>query len=380
MDEFTLPSFLDGQSAEEIMERMAERLPKDIDISEGNDIYNLLMPTAVEKERYVNFILKEAIRLIFPQYCGGYDEIADYHAETCGMRRKEPFYATGKVTMEGEPGTLIPKGTIFSTISVNEAPSLEFEALEECVINEDGTCELNIRSMEPGVIGNVAAGTILLSDGSVDGIASVTNEAPTSGGVEEESTESLLRRITEYQRNQEFSFIGCSADYKRWAEEVDGVGTATVISAKDDSGLVTIVLTDSTGSPANESLCQAVYDHIMQPTDPPKRLAHVNALLSVVPPETIPIHVSAEIQINSAYTLDMLKEEFMKQMLLYLKEVPEDQEVRYSKVHARLSSTAGVEDFRNMLVNEGTANVPISVNEFPLLDEASVSFSQIGDV
>lgn len=380
MDEFTLPSFLDGQSAEEIMERMAERLPKDIDISEGNDIYNLLMPTAVEKERYVNFILREAIRLIFPRYCDGYDEIANYHAETCGMRRKEPFYATGEVIVEGEPGTLIPKGTIFSTISVNEAPSLEFEALEESVINENGTCELNVRSIEPGTIGNVAKGTILLSDGSVDGITSVTNEAPTSGGVEEESTESLLRRITEYQRNQEFSFIGCSADYKRWAEEVDGAGTATVISAKDDSGLVTIVLTDSTGSPANESLCQAVYDHIMQPADPPKRLAHVNALLSVVPPETIPIHVSAEIQINSTYTLDMVKEEFMKRMLLYLKEVPEDQEVRYSKVHARLSSTAGVEDFRNMLVNEGTANVPISENEFPLLDEANVSFTQIGDI
>ncbi len=379
MEEFVMPDFLKEQSAEEIMERMVERLPDDIDVSEGNHVYNLLMPTAVEKKRFIGFFLQEAIKLIFPQYCAGYDEMVDYHAQTCGLKRKSPFYASVDIKVTGETGTIIPPGTRVSTASVNEIPSVEFETVEEAIIDESGCCQVAATSVEPGEIGNVGAKTILFSDGSLDGIGSVTNLEAAHGGVEEESTESLIQRIVEYERNQGLSFVGCNADYKRWAEEVDGAGTATVIPPADDSGRVSVILTDSEGNPATESLCQAVYEHIMRPGDPSARLAPINALLSVMAPVMVPLSISAEIELTSTYAVGMVKEAFLMGLKAYLKEVPKDREVRYSKVYAVLSRTEGVEDIGSFAINGGTGNVPIREQEFPSVEPDSVQLIEIVD-
>lgn len=365
MEEFTVPSFLKGESAEEILDRMLKGLPDDLDASEGSHIYNLLMPTAVEKERFVGFILQEVVKLIFPRYCSGYDDIVDYHAQTCGLKRKAPFYATAAVTVTGEPGTVLPVGMQVSTASVNESPSVDFANLEEAIISEDGTCVITVQSTEPGTVGNVAAGAILFPDGSVDGIASVTNTEAAQGGVEEESTDSLILRIVEYEENQGLSFIGCRADYKRWAEEVDGTGTATVIPAKDNSGLIRIVLTDSEGQPATEHLCQTVYEHIMQEKDPQNRRAPVNALLSVLPPSMIPVTLVGEVEIGNSCTIDMVKDAFLTNLQEYLRDVTKDGEIRYSKVYAVLSDTAGVEDIVSLTMNGSTGNIPVQEQEFP---------------
>lgn len=372
MEEFVVPSFLKGESAEEILERMLERLPEDLDVSEGNHIYNLLMPTAVEKERFVGFILQEAIKLIFPKYCSGYDQIVDYHAATCGMRRKSPFYATAAVTVTGEPGTVVPIGMQVATASVNEEPSIYFETTEEAVIDEDGSCIVTAQSLEPGMIGNVAAGAISFSDGSVDGISSVINKEAARGGVEEEATESLIQRIVEYEANQGFSFVGCKADYKRWAEEVDGAGTAVVIPPKDDSGVIQIILTDYAGSPATESLCSAVYEHIMQTENPNDRKATINAKLVVLPPELVPVAIAAEVELGRDYTVDMIKTAFLANLQTYLKEVPGDGEFRYSKAYSILSHTEGVEDIGAFTMNEAMENIPVQQDEFPSVTAESV--------
>ncbi len=380
MSEFTAPAFLDNQGAEEIMERMVGSLPDDIDVSEGSHPYNLLMPTAVEKEMFVNFILREAVKLIFPRYCEGYDAIADYHAETNGLSRKEAFYAVGEVTVTGDAGTVIPAGTVFSTASVNETPSMEFVAAGEAVIGTDGTCKVKIQCAEPGTEGNVARETIIFSDGSIDGIASVINEKPVTGGVDEESTESLIERIVEYERNQGISFVGCNADYKRWAEEVDGTGSAVVIPPEDDSGLVLIVLTDMEGNPASEELCSIVYDHIMRPGDPGMRLAPINAKLSVAAPSVVSVSVSADVQTNSSYTLEMVKEGFLRNIQEYLKKVPDDKEIRYSRVYSILSRTEGVEDLRNLSLNGAAVNIPVDNNEFPSIETENISFTQVENI
>ena len=74
------------------------------------------------------------------------------------------------------------------------------------------------------------------------------------------------------------SFVGSPADYRRWALEVAGVGTAKVISAQDDTGLVTIVLTDSDGMPAQQGICTAVENHIMRYDSWYERLASLETI------------------------------------------------------------------------------------------------------
>lgn len=378
IDEFVAPDFLEDRTFENIMEEMIEDIPGDIDMSEGNHPYNLIAPTAWQEEYFAQYIIVEAIKMIFPKFCEGYDDIVDLHAEINGMTRKEAEYATGSLTVTGEVGTEIPAGTVFSTASINDVPSIGFVSLEDAVIPEEGTVEIRIQAEEAGVIGNVAQNTIILQDSPIDGVLSVTNEETISGGVEGETTESLIERISAYELTQGLSFVGSDSDYKRWAEEVSGTGVATVVPPTDDSGLVTIILTDSAGKPATTELCQSVYNHIMSPDDRQNRLAPVNALLQVLPPTEVNITVSATIEVADEATITSVKSAFLTNVAAYMAEVPEDHEVKYTKIGAILSSTAGVIDYEasTLKVNGGTTNIEIDINEFPQVRAQDVTFTE----
>lgn len=53
--EFNRPEFLEGNSAEEIHERMMNNLPDDIDDMPGGFPYDMTMPAALEKRRNYQF-------------------------------------------------------------------------------------------------------------------------------------------------------------------------------------------------------------------------------------------------------------------------------------------------------------------------------------
>ena len=380
-EELNMPTFLDGRDFDSIMEEMISDVPADIDMSEGSHPYNLLAPTARQEEYFAQFLLAEAIRLIFPKFCEGYPEYVDYHAEINGMSRKEATYAMGELSITGAPLIVIPEGTIFSTASVNDVPSVEFQSVGEGVIGEDGTSVVKIQAVEPGTTGNVSENTIILQDSPIDGVESLTNPQATSGGIDEETDASLIERIAEYEEMQGLSFVGNDTDYKRWAEEVGGTGVATVVAPAedDDSGTITIVLTDTLGKPATEELCRQVYEHIVSPGDRSKRLAPVNgASLLVVPPVVVDISVTAEIELTEEVTLETVKAEFLINAAAYMAVVPEDKEVKYTKIGAILSVTNGVKDYHStsLRVNGGTENIAIRVNEFPQILAENVTFTE----
>lgn len=150
---------------------------------------------------------------------------------------------------------------------------MDYETLETVVIPSGGSVTAAVRCTQAGIIGNATAGAIEIVSSRLTGITGVINTVGITGGTEEESDESLIERIAEYDKSQGDSYTGTPSDYKRWAKSVAGVGDATVISAQDDSGLVTIILTDSNGDPATELLCTTVYNYIMRPDAPEERLA-----------------------------------------------------------------------------------------------------------
>ena len=385
VEELNMPEFLQDRYFESIMAEMVAAIPKDIDMSEGSHPYNLIAPTARQEEYFAQYIMAEAVKLIFPKFCEGYSEYVDYHAETNGLYRKESTHATGTLTATGTPFTVIPEGSVFSTVSINDIPSMEFVSTAEAVIDENGTAEIPIRASVAGAEGNVLENTIILQDNPIDGVESVINTAATSGGIEEETDASLIQRIIEYEEMQGLSFVGNDSDYKRWAEEVNGTGVATVVppAKGDDSGLVTIILTDSMGKPATTELCKEVYDHIVSPNDAAKRLAPINgAVISVVPPVVVSIKVTAAVKLTDMATLSTVKSEFLKNIAAYMAVVPEDKQVVYTKVGAILSDTIGVADYdsSSLKVNGSTSNIMISLNEFPEVTSEDVTFAEMGSV
>ena len=62
--EFNRPEFLEGNSAEEIHERMMNNLPDDIDDMPGGFPYDMTMPAALEKDEIINFHIVRALMIV----------------------------------------------------------------------------------------------------------------------------------------------------------------------------------------------------------------------------------------------------------------------------------------------------------------------------
>ena len=374
MAEFPIPSFLENQGVDDIHERMLKVLPENIDMSEGGHPWNLTRPTAYAAAYMAEFVVVEAIKLIFPKYAENYPDVMMDHAENRGMVRKAATYATGEITITGNANTEIPAGSSFSTASVNGEPAVEFVTTEDVVIGASGTVTVEIQAVEAGTVGNVPAGTIILKANQISGITDVTNADETSGGTEEESIEDLQKRIMEYDAMQGNSFVGSESDYKRWVLEVAGTGSAVIVPPADDSGLITIILTDANGEPANEELCEEVYNHIMRPDAPAERLAPVNGgNIQIIPPDTIVITISVIIEASYGVAIETIKESILKGLKAYMVEATQDGEVRYTKIGSLISETEGVEDYKSLLLNGGTDNISISDRQLPSIEESGLT-------
>lgn len=373
MTEFETPSFLKNWDTEKVHAKIKALLPADIDVSQGSHEWNMTWPAAAVIAEMCEFILPEVIKLIIPEW--SYGEFIDGHAKNRSMKRRDATAAIGEITITGDAKTFIPAGSLFSTAAVNGEPSVDYETLNDATIPDNGNIIVTVQCTQPGIIGNTMANTVVLASSSLKGITSVTNENEISGGTEEESDESLIERMEEYDQSLGESFIGNVADYKRWAKEA-GAGEATVIPAKDDSGLVTLIVTDPNGDPANGKLITDVYKKIISPDDPDARLAPVNSFLSVIAPATMSIGITAIIELKNGATIESVKASFASLLSVYLPEALEDGEIKYSRIWAVLGSTEGVYDFKDLQIGiktdsgitYGTSNIPIEDNQLPSIN------------
>lgn len=373
MTEFTTPDFLLNTSTNDWLEKIKAILPSDIDLSEGNHTWNHTFPAALIAAELCEFILPEVLQLMIPAW--SYGSYLDEHAKGRNIYRRAATAASGEITIAGTVGTVIPAGSLFATASVNDDPSVDYATTDAVTIPDTGSVTVTVRCTQTGIIGNTGAGTIVLVASKLTGITSVTNADAITGGTETETDDSLRQRVTEYDQGQGNSFTGCAADYKRWAESVAGVGEATVIPAQDDTGLVRIIITDANGSPANDELCQKVYDYIMQSDDRNSRLAPINAYLEVSPPATINIGISATVELDEGATIESVKTALLAQLTRYLPEALDDREIKYSAIWNALSSTAGVYDHTGLqigiktdgTVSYGTKNISVTQTELPTI-------------
>ena len=190
--------------------------------------------------------------------------------------------------------------------------------------------------------------------------------------MDEEDDEAFRERIVESDKNKDASYAGTPADYKRWANEVSGVGSVTVVAAQDTSGTVTLVITDGNGDPANSTLCNAVYNHIMSPNDEDQRLAPINAVLVVQAPSSISITISANIELSGS-NIDTVTAAFKEALRDYLHSSIDDGEIRYTKISNILGDTAGVYDYTNLTVNGGTENITLTSKQLPTVGEITLT-------
>jgi uncharacterized phage protein gp47/JayE len=374
-DEFVLPDFLqNGTDVDSIHARMLELLPDDIDKTEGGFPWDFTRPTALIAAELLQFYIPEVIKLMFPQWSSG--QYLDYLAAVAQTARKAATYATAVLEIKGDPGVTIGQGEVFATEAANGVPSIEFATLESVEIGETGTVQVTVQALSPGTDSNVNPGTIVLMSQPINGITSVTNIDPASGGTEEESDDDLRERIEEINKDLDVSYVGNNADYKRWAEEVAGIGTAIVIPEWNGPETVKIVCLDANGVAANDTLLAAVYNHIMSPDSPIDRLAPPNTILTVAKPELVQITYSFTPQLETGYDIETVVASFRKSLETYYKTASTDGVVKYIQAHSLLANTPGIKDFANFLMNGSTENIEIQTDQYPSTEDVEID----GDV
>ena len=369
-----LPEFLQNKSTDEIHTQMLDSMPGDIDKSQGQHPYNYTRPTAMIASELCQQTLPEIIKLIFPMFA--YGEWLDYHAQMRGISRRPATASSGTLQLTVTKNTNIPAGSQFSTASVDGQPSVVFETTQGKFNLPEGTTEVPVKCTQTGTAGNVIAGTVIFKLSQLSGVTAVTNPEAITGGTEEEDDDSLRARIVSLDQSQSVSYVGSVADYKRWSLEVPGVGGVTVIPAQDDSGLVTLVITDSNGDPANDEICQNVYDYIMSPADPELRLTAPNVKLSVIPPTITELFISATVEVGTGSSLDAIETAFIEAVQAYLDTARSDGEVRYTQIGKILAGITGVYDYDALTLNSGTTNISITNTQLPQVTSDSVLLTQ----
>lgn len=364
---FVVPAWLEGQDAETIHQRMMRNLPDDIDDTEGGFPWDFTKPTALEKAELLEFNMMETAKIM--HYMFSYGVYLDYHAKAYGMERKGASYASGTVTVTGSPGTVIPAGFLFAVPASGDNAAITFSTVEEATISTDGTVEVTVQATESGTVGNVAADTIvIMASPTIIGINRITNQKAITGGTTEEDDESLRQRIKETLESSDASFVGCDADYKRWAKEIEGVGDAIVIPEWDGAGTVKVVVFDGNGQPANAKTVGDVFAHIVSPENRDNRKAPIGATVTVVAPTEIKVNVACNITFESGTVHDNVAEEIKERLNAYFDQARESGAIKRNKIGSVIIGTDGVSDYDTLLVNEGTSSsIPVARDEYPIL-------------
>lgn len=130
----------------------------------------------------------------------------DRYAASFGLRKRPATKARGYVTIDGNPGTLIPAGLEFTAPSGIEY-ALDPTPANPTVLGHDGKATLLIRAKLPGLSGNYMVqendvGTMQLSISS-SGIDQVAQVPPCglAGGVDDETCEDLRQRLIDRRKN-----------------------------------------------------------------------------------------------------------------------------------------------------------------------------------
>ncbi|SMF72347.1 Uncharacterized phage protein gp47/JayE [Paenibacillus uliginis N3/975] len=380
-----LPQYLQDQTEENIMNRMLDKVPSDIDKSEGSFIWDAQAPVA--------FMLSEAALWAQELLRRGFASTAasdnpefrsaelDLRAAEHGITRREAVASSGSVVFTGKPGTTVPAGTFVATPADEGSgePSVEYATTMGVTLSDLGTGTAPIKAVTPGKNGNVPAGVIQLMSTSISGVTSVTNPEPTKSGTDTEMDQSLLERFYAKVRSQGTS--GNKAQYMQWANEIAGVGGVEVVPLWKGPGTVGLYLLDTDKRAASKDIVDAVQRHIDPSQDGQgEGVAPSGPVITVMPAKEMEINISVKVQrtLEQPSTLDEIRQLIEEGVRTYLQQIAfnrKDPLVRYTRIAAVLLDIPIIVDYADLTINGNTEqqNIEIGLGQVAVLGTVSVS-------
>lgn len=339
---------------EEILKRMLDKIPSNVDKREGSIIYDAIAPAAVELQlMYIELdvIMNEAF------------------ADTASRE-----YLIRRASERG----IIPKPATYAVLKGAFAPTnvdvlgkrFSCGTLNYVVIGQITDGEFAIQCETSGVDGNANLGQMIPID-YIQGLESAELTEILIRGEDEEDTEVFRERYFKSFESQAFG--GNIADYKQKTKTIQGVGGVKVTPTWDGGGTVLLTITNSEHKVASDELIESVQETIDPTQDASgKGLAPIGHIVTVDTVEEASVNITTSITCDSGYSFDSLKsqiEEVVENYLSELRKTWEDNEtliVRSSQIDARILDIVGIIDIQNTYIN-GVKNFTTSKYQIPVL-------------
>ncbi|MEK5070789.1 baseplate J/gp47 family protein [Sporosarcina sp. FSL K6-1508] len=339
------------ETEQQIHERMMYNTDDEQDKSTGNFIWDANMAIAIEAS-----ILQEEIEyvesLIDIENLEG-DELSRFVYTRTGISRKLATKSVTTVIISGAEGSVISKGMLVGTDSLN------FTVLDDAVMPTSGSVTVSVQAESFGVIGNVPTNSINRFPVSISGLVDVYNPNPVTNGFEAETDEDLTQRY--FDKLQRPGKAGNKFHYEQWAKEVVGVGGVRVLPRWAGPLTVKVVIIDSNQQVADDELRLKVFDHIE--TERP-----FGADVTVVSATGVPVNISVALTLLPDYLEPIVIATIKKNVSDYLNLLAfKTTFVSYARIGAEIIASEGVQDYQNLLVNLGTANIPIGNEEVAIM-------------
>lgn len=338
-------------TVDEIIEYMLASVPSSYDISVGSFFYDLLYPVAEQIYNLQNNI-SDLEQNAFAITAVG--EYLDRKAAEQGITRKQATFAKGTVRISGDVGAVIQQN---AKVAAND---VLFAIDEETVIPDCGYADVSATCTIAGSAGNAAVGQINRFPVTLPKLTDVTNITAFTGGYDEESDSKLLERYLEKVSRPNVS--GNKYHYIQWAKEISGVGDVQVIPIWNGAGTVKVVITDTDNQPATDELITAVAQHI-------ENLRPIGAKVTVASAVPLKINISVKL-----VTSKNVQEEIESAVTAYLSDIAVKKSyISYAKIGSIILAVDGVEDYSNLKINNGTANITIADGTVPVLGGVSIT-------
>lgn len=295
--------------------------------------------------------LEWAVRQLFPETADS--DYLELYASRYAITRLAATFATGDVTFTGTNGTVIPSGTELQTSN-----GQRYKTTADGTI-ASGTVDVPITADDPGVEGNLDAGTVLTLLSSIPGVNAQATVAAgdIAGGADAESDDALLERVMFREQNPPQG--GAPHDYIAWARAAHPSVTRVYVYPLEagDSTVVVRIITDND---ASLTATQQVIDAVTAYIDSPGRRP-TNAIVTV----TSPVEVAVDFNIALTPDTTVVRDAVTAELEDLLRRIGKPQGIiPVSQINEAISTAAGETDH---VLNTPAANVNMGTNEIPVL-------------
>ena len=347
-----------ARTANQVTADILNRMDDKYDRSTGSVIYDLQAPIGEEIAALEGTNEEILDNAFYETASNEYKEIIA--KDRANITRRPATYATGYVTITGDPGTEIPEGTQVAS------DYLVFDTIETATIGDEGTVMVQVQCETPGSTGNVPVGAIYEFPVTISGLNAVTNTAAFTNGYGIESMDDFSVRY--YNSIRKSAGAGTEEDYENWALEVDGVAAARCFGRTPSVGSVTVYIMDQNHRAADATLISATEDHLAE-------LKPCPANVIVYSVSEVTINISATVYVSSGSVSDYQTaiEEAIDDYIKGISYSRDTRRVSVVLIGEAILGVEGVTDVDNLTVNGGTDSIPLTDTQIAVLGTVTLS-------